>query len=196
MKIAILAWGSLLWEKGNLALRANWAPGGPELPLEFSRVSESRDGALTLVIDPKNGVEIPAYFAVSAHQNLDTAIRNLHERERTRSKFIGYVNCSSGQSRSSILPTASSKIREWAGKNNFDAVIWTDLPSNFDDVDKAKFSDVDEPSMKFTVDNAQKYLHCLKARGAAKAREYIKKAPPEVETELRKRMRSDPWLDK
>lgn len=49
--------------------------------------------------------------------------------------------------------------------------------------------------MKFTVDNAQLYLHRLKARGAAKAREYIKKAPPEIETALRKRMRGDPWLD-
>ncbi len=195
IKIAILAWGSLLWEKGNLALGTGWVPGGPELPLEFSRVSASRDGALTLVIDPKNGVDNPTYFAVSTHQNLDKAIRNLRGREGTGARFIGYVHRRSGQSRSRIPRAASRNIRAWAGKNNFDAVIWTDLPFNFDDVDKATFSDVDEPHIKFTVDHAQIYLHRLQARGAEKAREYIKKAPPEIETALRKRMRGDPWLD-
>jgi hypothetical protein len=195
IKIAILAWGSLLWEKGKLALGTGWVPGGPELPLEFSRVSSTRDGALTLVIDPKNGVEIPTYFAVSSHQNLDEAIHNLRDREHTRARFIGYIYYRSGQSRSHLPVWVSSKIRGWAGRAGFDAVIWTDLPSNFDEVDKATFSDVDEPHMKFTVDNAQMYLHRLNARGAAQAREYIKKAPPEIETALRKRMRGDPWLD-
>src|SRR5712691_6503649 len=100
MKVAIFAWGSLLWENGHLALANDWAPGGAEPPLEFSRVSSTRDGALTLVIDPKNGVEIPTYFAVSAHQNLDEAIHNLREREDTGARFIGYVHSRSGQSRS------------------------------------------------------------------------------------------------
>src|SRR5260370_9698520 len=99
MKIAILAWGSLLWEKGDRPLDTafDWAPSGLKLPIELSRVSESRNGALTLVIDPKNGVEIPTYFAVSSLQNLNEAISNLRKREHTSSRFIGYVNCRSGK---------------------------------------------------------------------------------------------------
>jgi hypothetical protein len=196
MKIAILVWGSLLWEQGDLKLATGWVLGGLALPLEFSRVSRTRDGALTLVIDPDNGAEIPTRFAESSLHNLEEAIYSLARREGTSRENIGYVDCRSGQSRSRLPPTASSTIRDWAEKHNFDAVIWTDLRSNFDDVDKAKFSDVKEPNMKFTVDNAQKYLHGLKAPGDDKAREYIKNAPPEVETPLRKRMRDDPWLDK
>jgi hypothetical protein len=187
MKIAILAWGALIWEPGTLAFveAQGWARGGPELPLEFSRVSQTRKGALTLVIDPKNGVAIPTYFAVSSYQDLNQAISNLKERECIRSTCIGYVNCRNGRDRSSVFPEAAGTIRERAEKNNFDAVIWTDLPPNFERV----------VNMKFTVDNAQTYLHNLEKDGAAKARKYIKKAPEEVETPLRQRMRSDPWLD-
>ena len=49
MKIAVLGWGSLIWNKGNLRLTTNWTDGGPILPIEFSRISD--DGRLTLVID-------------------------------------------------------------------------------------------------------------------------------------------------
>jgi hypothetical protein len=73
-------------------------------------------------------------------------------------------------------------------------VIWTDLPSNFGDVDKSEFLEVAVPNMEFTVDNAQTYLHCLKEQGAIKAHEYIRKAPVEVDTPLRQRLRGDPWL--
>jgi len=57
--IAILGWGSLIYELGELEsyVASDWKDGGPKLPIEFSRVSSSRDGALTLVIDEKNGVE-------------------------------------------------------------------------------------------------------------------------------------------
>src|SRR3989304_5213294 len=60
MRIAILAWGSLLWdEEGNREFdkwRGDWEFDGPSLRIEFSRISKSRKDALTLVIDPENGV--------------------------------------------------------------------------------------------------------------------------------------------
>src|SRR5260370_551456 len=100
MKIGILAWGSLLWEKGNLALANKWVLGGPKLPIEFSRVSVSRCGALTLVIDTKNGAENPTFFAESSFHNLGKAIRNLARREGTNPENIGYVTCRSEENRS------------------------------------------------------------------------------------------------
>src|SRR5256885_15588809 len=56
-KIAILGWGSLLWEGGADFDRhhEDWQFDGPTLRLEFSRMSPSRLGALTLVIDPLHG---------------------------------------------------------------------------------------------------------------------------------------------
>jgi len=193
--IAVLGWGSLLWAEGVLDLATAWSRGGPQLPIEFSRVSESRAGALTLVLDPQNGEWNSTWFAISSQRNLNDAIRSLSRREHTDPESIGYVNCRNAQCRSHVLPSASRAISDWAAENDIDAVIWTDLPSNFGEVDKTKFADVERPNMAFTVDNAVEYLYGLRTDGAAKAREYIKKAPPEVDTPLRQRLHGDPWLD-
>src|SRR5579885_1544141 len=194
MKIALLAWGSLIWEKRNLALATDWVLNGPELPIEFSRVSRSRGGALTLVIDATHGVAVPTYVAISSYQKLSDAMDNLGEREGSDSRCVGFVDCKNNESRSIALPLVTREIRDWAGKNSFDAVIWTDLPSNFDTIDKAQFANIDDPTMKFTVDNAQIYLHGLRPPGDEKAREYIRNAPSPVKTKLRQRIAEDPWF--
>jgi hypothetical protein len=63
-------------------------------PLEFSRVSN--DGRLTLVIDEIFGVPCATYSAVSACDNLKTAIENLRDRERMLStKGVGFIDLSS-----------------------------------------------------------------------------------------------------
>jgi hypothetical protein len=41
MKIAILGWGSLLWDPADLQLATPFEPGGPSLPIEFCRVSKN-----------------------------------------------------------------------------------------------------------------------------------------------------------
>jgi hypothetical protein len=59
MKIAILAWGYLIWNQGDLAAANAFTPDGPQLPIEFSRVS-NKDAAprrLTPVIDETIGVD-------------------------------------------------------------------------------------------------------------------------------------------
>jgi len=239
MKIAILGWGSLIWAKDrltlgsdkvakgnlalatdwvledNLALTNGWAQGGPKLPIEFSRVSSTRDGALTLVIDLKNGEENPTSFAVSRYMKYDEAIRNLAKREgtimsRTPYWHIGFIICGSNESHSREPGTASS-IRDWANgqakKYNFDAVIWTDLPPNFEDESRthkarylhkncAKSLNVDVPNMKFTPAIALAYLHCLKEPGATKACEYLHNTPSQVETPVRRLVRNDLQLSK
>jgi hypothetical protein len=52
MKIAVLGWGSLLWEQGVLRLASRWRTDGPWLPIEFARLSDR--GRLTLVIHPES----------------------------------------------------------------------------------------------------------------------------------------------
>jgi len=44
MKIAILGWGSLIWDARLLSINTTlfdngWSSDGPDLPIEFSRVS-------------------------------------------------------------------------------------------------------------------------------------------------------------
>ena len=173
-----------MWDQGDILLVTEWQVGGPELPIEFSRVSESRDSALTLVIDPDNGTRLPTRFAVSERTELETTISDVRNREGTSVDFIGYVNLIDHSQRCGVYSEASQIIREWALSNEFDAVVWTDLPSNFHD----------QAGIKFTVEEAVRYLHNLPERGTARAREYIVNAPDEIDTPLRRALKDDPWL--
>lgn len=64
-KIAIPGWGSLIWDKRPEFDKHHeqWLQDGPVLKLEFSRISESRKDALTLVIDGVNGSECKTSYA-------------------------------------------------------------------------------------------------------------------------------------
>ena len=184
MKIAVLGWGSLIWEKRCMPLKNDWQEGGPELPIEFSRVSDSRGGALTLVIDPDNGVETPTRFAVSQRRKIADAICDLRTREGTVVKRIGYVNLVTGDQRCSAYSRAGDIVRKWAEEKGFDAVVWTDLPSNFRE----------KTCKEFSIDDAVEYLHGLKGDSAREARDYMRNAPQEVQTPVRERLNDDPWL--
>jgi hypothetical protein len=185
MKIAILGWGSLVWEPGEIQLKTKWRTGGPVLPIEFSRISDRRDGALTLVIDPDNGERVSTRFAVSKRTEIEDTICDVRTREETVVKRIGYVNLVNGSQRCNVYPEVSHAIRAWALSNNFDAVVWTDLPSNFGE----------KTGVQFSVEEAVKYLLLsLSENGAIKARDYILKAPQEIDTPLRRKLKDDPWL--
>jgi hypothetical protein len=181
-KIAVLGWGSLVWEPGGLNAAPKFASNGPLLPIEFCRVSD--DGRLTLVIDETYGALCATYSAPSAIQDLDAAIDNLRLREgMPNARGIGFVETASGKQSDIALqrhPEAVATIAAWATSNSYDAVIWTALASNFDEPDKGG-----EP---FSVTAAIRYLETLEGRDAAKfawALAYVRNAPPEVQTPVR-----------
>jgi hypothetical protein len=41
MSIAMLAWGSLIWNPRDLPISGEWRQAGPVLPIEFSRISDN-----------------------------------------------------------------------------------------------------------------------------------------------------------
>jgi len=139
ISIAILGWGSLIWDPRELHRYIGpWLGGGPVLPIEFSRLSSGR--RLTLVIDDENGVPVPTQYAVSLRLVLDEAIVDLARRERTRRpEGIGFVDQTGGTARSRIGPVAET-IATWADKQGMNAVIWTDLGPNFSDETGTPFS--------------------------------------------------------
>ncbi len=184
MKIAMLGWGSLIWRPGTLPMATEWEKGGPPLPLEFSRISRSRGGALTVVIDPVNGVHRPARFAKSPRSDVGAAIEDLRAREHADMESIGYVDLERRRQNCRVHPEGAQAIGQWAIKNSFDAVIWTDLPSNF----------VEKRGNDFSVAEAIRYLMSLKEPNAGMAREYLLRAPLEIVTPLRERLWVHPWL--
>ena len=89
-KIAVLAWGSLTWDKRDLRIADQFEPTGPRLPIEFCRVSGGK--RLTLVIDEINGAECITYQARSSFDSLEAAIENLGDREGTTTANMGFVD--------------------------------------------------------------------------------------------------------
>jgi hypothetical protein len=121
--------GSLIWdERPEFDERHEaWQPGGPILKLEFARISESRKGALTLVIDRESGSDCVTADAVSTRRNRDDAIADLRCRERTVVRRMGYYFRDGSRI---CQPDAPDTIAPWAAEKGFDVVVWTGLPSN------------------------------------------------------------------
>lgn len=186
MKIAVLGWGSLIWEPRSLQLAAGFVAFGPVLPIEFSRVSGGN--RLTLVIDESRGALCRTYFATSMLNELDAALLNLWVREGTGdeplpqrvrdSTRVAFVDIAAGTANEHALlhnPKSVETIRSWAVDNTFDAVIWTGLVSNFE-AKKGK---------SFSVLSALEHVAGVGNGGLETVLHYIWNAPPEVQTPVR-----------
>lgn len=188
-KIAILGWGSLIWDDGWPIFDSQhdaWQKDGPALPLEFSRISSSRHGALTLVIDDQNGVPCKVMYALSRRKQVADAIADLRDREGTTMRNIGFWFRADHTKKGE--PTIPDSIVPWAEEKQIDVVVWTGLPSNF--AEKNYFRK-GEP---FSINAALAHLQMITPQGKAAAATYIWRAPDLVRTPLRTRLQAEPWF--
>ena len=109
--------------------------------------------------------------SVYPHIDVEACTRILIERLQICN--IGYC-CSTGRSQSRDQESLES-ILDWASDRDLNGVVWTDLPSNFEE----------KASKPFTVANAVAYLQTLDEDARAKAIEYLRSAPDFVKTPLR-----------
>lgn len=187
MKIAILGWGSLLWDCSEEFDRWHdaWQKDGPTVKLEFSRISARRSGALTLVIDEEHGSPVTVAWCCSKRTQLEDAMCDLRCREGTSVANIGRLGPTAPGERSNNSVTETS-LSDWARQKELGDVVWTALRSNF-----AGRSPDHQP---FSVDNALAYLKNLPPEGKSKAAEYVWRAPPFVKTPLRSALEKEPWF--
>ena len=181
MCIAILGWGSLINEPRGLPIIGEWQKDGPMLWIEFSRISKRgvRAGCLTLVIDERSDEEIQTLYVVSARTDLTQAIADLQAREGTLADDIGFCEVANGRFAPNALnrhPKSCERIRTWALKKGFNAVIWTALPRRFQDVIGIPFSPA----------TALKYVNGLSAPVKENALRYIHTAPEQTMTPFRR----------
>jgi len=149
MKIGYLAWGSLLWDYTQLNLKSGWIESSLQLPLNFSRISDKGKGRLTLVIDNNSGKLNSIFISSTKINNLNKAINTLKLREKTKKNNIGYINTKDNSSRTNLLsPEQLQSIFQLAINNNLDAIIWTDIPPNFQEITGEKINTI----------NALKYI--------------------------------------
>jgi hypothetical protein len=173
-RIALLGWGSLLWDRRADfdALHGPWLFDGPELRIEFSRISDSRHGVLTLVIDPENGTSSTVAYCLSHRTDLADAIEDLRGREGTTARSIGFLR-RAGDARSRDQASLAA-IRAWARERELDGVVWTDLSANFQE----------KLGRPFSVAEAIAHLQSLDPPTRTSALEYINRAPAFVNTPL------------
>ena len=186
-KIAILGWGSLLWDKTHREFdrhHGEWKLDGPVLGLEFSRKSASRLNALTLVIDPVRGQACRVAYALSKRRTVEKALADLQAREGTSPRNIGCV-FADGSRRQGRDGDSVDGILRWAQNASLDVVLWTDLPGHFAEIPRDGF-------VKAAVD----HVKSLPAEAKALAAEYVWRAPEFIVTPLRTALQAEPWFKK
>ncbi len=188
MKTAILAWGSVVWDPRNLPFKGDkdaWALGGPILKIEFSRVST--DAQLTLVIDTTNGVDVPTRFAESKRKSLLDSVADLRDREGTVIRCIGYTNRSGDHASVHEHPEhrySHDVVSAWLKSSDYEAAVWTALESNYRE----------QHLRDFAVPHAVSYIRGLPKAPRDNALDYIRKAPAEVDTPLRRALKAERLL--
>jgi len=185
LRIAILGWGSLLWEGGLDFDRWHdpWEYDGPTLKLEFSRVSKQRLRALTLVIDTEHGVETAVAWCLSKRGTLADAMCDLRAREGTTLENIGQATITP-EAKPLNCALTENAITTWGRVKNLDAVIWTALKSNFQE----------KTTQPFSVGAVVSHLKTLTPEGKVKAAEYIWRALEFVKTPVRAALQTEPWF--
>jgi hypothetical protein len=181
MEIAFLGWGSLVWDPRGLIIKGEWHNDGPFLPIEFMRLSSG--GRITLVIHP-DAEEVQTLWAYADFDDIDDARENLRAREVTITERIGFATIPECKSRCWGDLKILDRILEWGKEKGLDAVVWTGLAENLE-----RFRE--KTGMKLNEDNIIKYLKSLDGETLENAREYVQKAPEQINTRLRKKIKQE-----
>ncbi|SCX26838.1 hypothetical protein SAMN03159437_02836 [Pseudomonas sp. NFACC25] len=167
MLIACLGWGSLIWKPDALPVASEWFLDGPQLAIEFARVS---DGGELATVKCANAPPCQVLWAVLDVGTVEEACEALRVREqipKDRQDGIGIFTPGNA---------LVGVIAEWAIPRQLDAVIWTDLPPRYEDVE----------GLVPTVDDAVSYLAGLSGEAHAHARVYLERVPAQIDTPYRR----------
>ncbi len=183
-KIAIIGWGSLIWDLENLAphTRGGWLmERGPRLPMEFSRISPKRKMGLVVCLDPVVGVPCATHVIASDKSGIGAAVDDLAARERASAERIGAVHADGIQK--GRMPEVCERVAEWCAAEGWDGAVWTDLEPNF----------AEHTGEAFSLARGLAYLRTLEGENLAEAHRYITSAPEQTATPMRRLLEADPW---
>lgn len=141
------------------------------MQVEFAR--ESNDGRVTLVLYP-GARPVPSLWARMEAHDVEQARHDLGSREGIpRRRWPELIGAWPQDSSECILG-----IEEWARARELDAVVWTALGANFDG---------GQP----LGDQVIRHFQTLRGERREKAEEYVRRAPRQIDTEVRRRIEED-----
>ena len=171
MCILCLAWGSLIWNPGDLPVGSAWRYDGPELPVEFTR--QSINGRITLAIT-EGAAPLRVFSAVLDVASIDDARTVLADREQIPANFAGRsvghwtLDHASNHREAEVVDV-------WARAAGHHGIVWTAL--------KPKFV---QDNITPTKDQIVKYLSALSGERRKEAEIYIRRTPAEISTSYRR----------
>ncbi len=172
-KIACIGWGSLIWDKRDLPVAGDWQPNGPLLPVEFGRES-SKDGKISLVLCAETSL-VRTYSALLDVADIQAAKEALAKREgieNPAAKGIGFWDSATN----AVHGREQQAIMAWAKALELKGVVWTNLTCGFQD----RRGQMPKP------EEIVAYLQGLGGDKLEKAKEYVCKAPLEIDTPYRR----------
>ena len=178
MNIVCLAWGSLVWNARELPIRRRWFDDGPFASVEFTR--QSRDGRITLVLD-EEAKPVRLLWAQMTSVDVTEAMRALSKREGiTASNWESQIgNWTTDREPPESLPS----LPMWAQAHGIDAAIWTALEPQYTTQGESKPT-MERPSVEWVLD----HLQGLTGPRRDIAEQYVRCAPPQLDTEYRRRI--------
>ncbi|SDW72466.1 hypothetical protein SAMN05444336_102188 [Albimonas donghaensis] len=181
-RIAILGYGSLIWDLDDLAphVEGPWAMGaGPAFPLEFSRISPKRLMGLVVCVDPDHGTPCPSHAIASRRATVAEARADLARRERALEAHVGAWSRDGSVVVGKIAPAAAA----WCAAVGAAGAVWTELPANFAEIAGRPFDHA----------AAEAWLIGLEGPSRDEAVRYIRNAPAATDTALRRRLSGLDW---
>ena len=184
MTIAIIGYGSLIWDLDDLApkVKGDWMRGaGPAMPIEFARISQKRRQGLVLVIEDDLEHMCATSLIESRRTELRDAVDDLAARERTHAGHIGWATRAGDVT--SRFNGLTESVVSWLDDTGYEAAVWSDLDGNFHE-------HTGEP---FSHENGSDYLRGLTGASLGEAWRYITYAPEETDTPFRRHLKTDDW---
>ncbi len=170
-RIAVLGWGSLVWDARELPIQREWFKDGPLVQVEFAR--QSRDKRITLVLE-KNSPAVRTLWAVMDCTNMEDATESLWNREG-RPKREHICKWSKGER----SPDLIHGLEAWIQSRSIEEVIWTGLPPTFNDTENESM-----------LEQILKHLNDLSGAERDNAERYVRKTPRQIDTPYRRMIES------
>jgi hypothetical protein len=167
LKIALIGWGYLIWDRRSLDIAPEWRVDGPLLPVEFARFATPPRLLPVLVA----GAPLqPTFWTLSQKQSVLAAAADLAVREGVGTHDIG-----SWSRAESMRPPIGfeAMIAQWVESKGLDGAVWRAVESNLPDGSQGF------PSEQLRLE----FLRELVATGQQQdAQDYFERMPAQIRT--------------